>query len=71
MIDWGHQPSITSGVPIGTAAVGNCCPYCSTVERIIYHAGVCPQIKSVEYYPDGRIKKIELHELKGPKPWRK
>jgi hypothetical protein len=45
-------PTITSlGTPL--------CPYCNA-----YHAGVCSRIKTIEYWEDGTIKKVELHE-----PW--
>jgi hypothetical protein len=27
-----------------------------------YHSGVCSKIKSIEYYPDGTIKKVEYHQ---------
>ena len=26
-----------------------------------YHQGICSRIKSIEYYPDGTLKKIEYH----------
>ena len=28
----------------------------------IYHTGLCPKIKSVEYYENGKTKKIEFQE---------
>lgn len=30
------------------------CPFCSQI-----HEGQCPIVKSVEYYPNGTIKKVE------------
>lgn len=27
----------------------------------MYHIGMCPRVKSVEYYPDGTIKRVEYH----------
>lgn len=32
------------------------CSYCNA-----YHVGMCHRIKSMEYYPDGTIKKVELN----------
>jgi hypothetical protein len=29
----------------------------------MYHDGECPRVKAFEYYPDGRIKRVELFEL--------
>ena len=48
------------------------CPYCSNPPyNYVYHYGICPKIKSVECYPDGKIKEIEykdsVEELKGGK----
>ncbi len=40
------------------------CPYCSSKDMYgarVYHCGACPKVKSIEYYPDGRIKKVEFH----------
>lgn len=28
-----------------------------------WHQGQCPRIKSIEYWPDGTIKKVEYHDL--------
>ena len=38
------------------------CPYCSNPPyHFVYHAGTqCPKIKAIEYYPDGRVKRIEF-----------
>jgi len=32
------------------------CPYCG-----IYHVGMCPRIKEIEYHPLGQIKRIVFH----------
>ena len=32
------------------------CGYCGC-----YHQGICSRIKSIEYYPNGTMKKIEYH----------
>ena len=29
------------------------CPYCG-----MFHIGRCPALRSIEYYPDGTVKKI-------------
>ena len=33
------------------------CPYCGSS----HHPEACWKVKSIEYYPNGRIKKVELH----------
>ena len=47
-------------MPNTTAAVHRegSCPYCSGDGDYIYHSGVCPKIKEIEYYPNGTIKKV-------------
>lgn len=35
------------------------CRYCGP---FIVHSGACPKVKSVEYYPNGAVKSVELHE---------
>lgn len=39
----------------------NACPYCSSDGQQMFHGGVCPRVKSIEYYPWGGIKKVEFH----------
>ena len=39
------------------------CPYCSHDGCKVYHYGVCPKVKAIEYYPDGTIKRIEYKEV--------
>lgn len=39
------------------------CELCSDETTKIYHYGRCPKIKSIEYYPDGQIKKIEFRDI--------
>lgn len=35
------------------------CPYCGAFS----HAGMCPRVRSVEYWPDGvTVKRIEFHK---------
>lgn len=26
------------------------------------HSGVCPRVKAIEYFPDGAVKRVELHD---------
>ena len=66
-MNWGHEPT---GTPTGSTAQGRC-PYCSTELRTIFHLGPCPRIKSIEYFPDGRIKRIELREIAERPIWKK
>jgi hypothetical protein len=28
----------------------------------MWHAGSCPRIKSIEYYPDGTVRRLEYHD---------
>ena len=44
-------------------ATGNLdyCPYCSHLPySMVYHYGVCPKIKEIEYYKDGAVKRVIL-----------
>ncbi len=52
-----HDPMITTAGGT-TTLVG--CPYCGLI-----HTGTCPRIKSIEYYPNGIVKRVELHSM-GP-----
>lgn len=39
------------------------CPHCSNPpSNYVYHSGKCPKVKSVEYYPNGTVKKVELRD---------
>lgn len=40
------------------------CPWCSNPQAgsLTYHQGPCPRVKSVEYNPDGSIKKVEFRD---------
>ena len=40
----------------------NPCPYCSGNGTTVYHTGLCPKIKKIEYYPNGTIRSVELHD---------
>ncbi|NHJ46157.1 MAG: hypothetical protein FK733_00080 [Asgard group archaeon] len=45
------------------------CPFCSTETSWVYHFGEpCPRIKAIEYYPNGRIKRIEFRDDYCPNP---
>lgn len=38
------------------------CPHCSNPpSHYVYHDGKCPKVKSIEYYPNGTIKRIEFN----------
>ena len=39
---------------------GGGCPYCSSEGCQVYHVGICPKVKSIEYYENGTIKKVEF-----------
>lgn len=35
----------------------NICPHCAG-----WHTGQCPRVKAIEYFQDGRIKRVEYHQ---------
>lgn len=35
------------------------CRYCG---ESVFHTGICPRIKAIEYHPDGSIKRVEFLE---------
>jgi hypothetical protein len=37
------------------------CPYCG----LYGHTGVCPRVASIEYYPNGTVKRVELRVVDG------
>ena len=37
------------------------CPHCG-----VGHAGMCWQVKAIEYHPDGTIKRVEYHDPNPP-----
>lgn len=57
----GPKLDIVSGMPKGRSDAGEC-PFCSTHSRTIYHAGTCPRVKRIEYYPDGTIKAVQFKD---------
>lgn len=40
---------------MNTTNIDKSCPYCGN-----NHSGVCPRVKSIEYFPDGTIKKVDF-----------
>jgi hypothetical protein len=38
------------------------CPYCSGPTDIFHYGRLCPKIKSVEYYSNGKLKKVEFRD---------
>ena len=40
------------------------CPWCSSPTSAIFHGGVCPRVKKIEYHPWGGIKTVEFREEK-------
>ena len=49
------DPSITRTVDSFYCTI--LCQYCGSS----HHPEACSRVKSIEYYPNGRIKKVELH----------
>ena len=56
MSTWTGDYPINPGV--GTSD-GTPCSHCG-----YFHMGPCPRIKSIEYFPNGTIKRIDYHESK-------
>lgn len=50
-IDWGNTTAVP--VPMGG------CQWCAG-----NHIGTCPRVKSIEFHPNGAIKRVEFHEAK-------
>jgi len=43
------------------AGLDNYCRWCSNPPHsYIVHYGLCPQVRAIEYHPDGTIKRIEF-----------
>lgn len=42
------------------------CPFCSGPLTEIKHAGVCPKVREIEYYDNGRVKRVVF---RGPNDW--
>jgi len=40
------------------------CPYCGRI-----HDGVCPKVKSIEYYHDGAVRRVEFRDWKTDWVW--
>ena len=45
-----------------TASVDSYCRWCSTPNSFVFHYGPCPRVKSIEYYQNGAIKKVEFND---------
>ena len=39
------------------------CPWCSGPWNQVYHSGVCPRVRAIEYYPNGMIKRVEFRSM--------
>ena len=59
----------TTAAPPDAAHVAPKCPRCGGTHRLEQ----CPQVKSIEYYPDGSVRRVEFHESPRPSepsaPW--
>lgn len=56
-ITW--YPQYPTSDPMSTSVPVPSCPYCGAFMHI---SGMCPRIKSIEYYPDGSLRKVELSD---------
>lgn len=45
-----------------TLNLAGSCPHCSGPYNQIVHTGPCPRIKSIEYHPNGTIKRVEYRD---------
>jgi hypothetical protein len=48
--------SVRKGYPKHHLPTGQC-PHCAS-----YHSGRCPVVKAIEYFNDGRVKRVEYHD---------
>ena len=39
------------------------CRWCSSAYQATFHGGPCPNVRSIEYHPDGTIKRIEFQPV--------
>ena len=44
------------------------CPHCSGGITEVYHFGACPEVKAIEYFPNGTVKRVEFHGDHLPAP---
>lgn len=44
----------------GPGGTGKPCGWCSGGSGQVYHIGACPRVRSIEYYPDGAVKRVEF-----------
>ena len=44
------------------------CPWCSGPWNKVYHSGVCPRVRAIEYHPNGTVKRIEFRSPEGASP---
>ena len=42
------------------------CPWCSGPWNQVYHSGVCPRVRAIDYHPNGMIKRIEFWPEEAP-----
>lgn len=39
------------------------CPYCSGPHTAVIHGdGVCPRVAEIEFYDNGRVKRVRFHD---------
>jgi hypothetical protein len=57
---WSEDTYVYGGRDDNNAAP-SVCPYCG-----MYHSGMCPRIKLIEYHPNGQIKRIEFYDERTP-----
>lgn len=47
-----------------TASSSAACPYCGTI-----HGPLCPAVKEIEYFPDGKVKRVEFKTAPDYQSW--
>ncbi len=40
------------------------CPWCSGEVTMVFHGAACPRVVAIEYHENGRVKHVELREMK-------
>ena len=52
-------------LPSTGTALPKMCPWCSGNLSFVFHNGICPKVASIEYYPDGSVKRVEFKQGHG------
>jgi len=64
-VDWGvgNDGIPMTGISVTSVTMTGYCHYCSqpALGHYIFHGGMCPKVKAMEYYPGGGVKRVVFH----------